>query len=301
MRLHRPFFTGIFFIGIQAFHFESLPTIITAIDPQTLTWYRDDGDSGTQRLLLNVKQGGTKEVLVGAAAADGTQIMGPLEFWLSAQYTGFLTMDVAIPTLTTTLPSEALPTTQYTNSAFTIVAVHPVVTSTGNSQTGNSRAEIIGGSVGGGVFLVVLVVIFFLLRRRRSKQEKDGRVRDFDKATAIIHPFPPKTGPVSDSSHERKALPPIPASKRNMAEGCDHRVIEPLGGEQCVGSQQPHAERGGGGGGEYSTDGDDNGPVDESRYRAMQAQIQLLMRRIERMEAEDEMPPEYVSANGSSR
>ncbi|KAK1226749.1 hypothetical protein PQX77_010259 [Marasmius sp. AFHP31] len=44
------------------------------------------------------------------------------------------------------------------------------------------------------------------------------------------------------------------------------------------------------------TRGDANGPVDQANYLAIQAQMRLLMRRMERMETAEQGPPEYASA-----
>ncbi|KAK1216441.1 hypothetical protein PQX77_020939 [Marasmius sp. AFHP31] len=139
----------------------------------------------------------------------------------------------------------------------------------------DSRAKIVVGSVGGGGFLVVLVIVFLFFRRRR-----DRRLRDLDKAAAIPDPFSPRT-PQSGPSRKQKGRP----SERYGAEGSDQQVIErTTGGNQSVGPPEF----------------DDNSPVDQAIYRTMQAQIRLLMQRMERIEAVEEAPPEYVSAYGDT-
>ncbi|KAL0058439.1 hypothetical protein AAF712_014883 [Marasmius tenuissimus] len=162
-----------------------------------------------------------------------------------------------------------------------------IATELNTSASHSPRVEIIGGSIGGGGFLIVLVVIF---RLRRQK----NRLRDFDRAAAVIDPFTPTT-PVSNPLPERKEPLSMPISNRKAVEGSDHSVVEPTAGEQSTDFQQPHTERDDGDSGETTTLGDDN------RYRAVQAQIRLLMQRMERIEGVEEAPPEYVSAYGSGR
>ncbi|KAJ8089458.1 hypothetical protein PM082_014709 [Marasmius tenuissimus] len=159
------------------------------------------------------------------------------------------------------------------------------------SGSKNPPAKIIGGSVGGGGLVVVLLVVIFLFLRRRRNQ----RLRDWDKAAAALRPFSP-TAPVLDPPHERKETPSMPTTNQKVVQVSDHWVIEPTRGQPSIDSQQPDTERGGG---ETSNHGDDNRPVDQASYRAMQTQIQLLMQRMERMEAVDETPPEYVSTYGN--
>ncbi|KAJ8089491.1 hypothetical protein PM082_014745 [Marasmius tenuissimus] len=168
-----------------------------------------------------------------------------------------------------------------------------------NTSASNSfRAKIIGGAVGGGGFLIVLIVIF-LFRRRRSKQAR-VRLQDPDKAAAVIDPFTPTTT-VSNPPRERKELPSMPVLSRKAMEGSSRRVTEPTGGEQSTDPRQSHTEQEADESGQNPTLVHDNGPIDRASYRAMQAQVQLLMQKMERMESIEEGPPEYVSAYGSSR
>ncbi|KAK1219012.1 hypothetical protein PQX77_018279 [Marasmius sp. AFHP31] len=123
----------------------------------------------------------------------------------------------------------------------------------------------------------------------------DQQPQDSYATAAVIHPFPP-TAPVLESSRKRKEPPSTPASRhRKAVEVYNLRVIEPAGSEQTIKPQQPDTEPDSSESGETSTLGND------IRYRAMQAQIQSLMQRMERVEAVEEAPPEYVSAYGSSR
>ncbi|KAK1224615.1 hypothetical protein PQX77_012475 [Marasmius sp. AFHP31] len=123
----------------------------------------------------------------------------------------------------------------------------------------------------------------------------DQQLQDLYEPAAVIYPFPPTT-PVLKSSRKRKESPLTPVPDFQRAVGVSNPgVTEPAGGGQTIDPQQPVTEREGVEHGETSTLGDDN------RYRAVQAQIQLLMQRMERMEAGEEAPPEYVSAYGSSR
>ncbi|KAJ8089480.1 hypothetical protein PM082_014732 [Marasmius tenuissimus] len=172
----------------------------------------------------------------------------------------------------------------------------PIATDFKTSGSNNSQAKIIGGSIGGGGFLIALIVIF-LLRRQRSKQTRD-QLQDFDKAAAVIHPFTP-TAPVSSPPGERAEPSSMLASNRKFAQVPDRQVTESAEGQQSIDPRQPVTEDGGG---ESLTHRNDNGPVDwQASYRALQAQVQLLMRRMERVEAVEEAPPEYISAYGSSR
>ncbi|KAK1234280.1 hypothetical protein PQX77_002518, partial [Marasmius sp. AFHP31] len=85
----------------------------------------------------------------------------------------------------------------------------------------------------------------------------------------------------------------MPASNfRKAVEGSNPQITDPAGGEQTIEPQQPRSERDDSQSGGTSTLGDDN------RYRAMEAQIQLLMQRVERIEGVEQAPPEYVSAYG---
>ncbi|KAJ8089460.1 hypothetical protein PM082_014711 [Marasmius tenuissimus] len=167
-----------------------------------------------------------------------------------------------------------------------------VATDSDTSGLDNSEAKIIGGSVGGVFFLSVLVATILFLHNRRAGR----RVRELDKEAAVIHPFPPASL-VSDSSRERDEPPSIPASNREVAEVSNYRVTEPTGGERSINLRLPETERRGG----DPSHQDDNRPVDQASYRALQAQVQLLMQRLERVEAVEEAPPEYVSARRSSR
>ncbi|KAL0057152.1 hypothetical protein AAF712_016215, partial [Marasmius tenuissimus] len=123
-----------------------------------------------------------------------------------------------------------------------------------------------------------------------------------DKTAAIIDPFTP-TAPVLNSPRERKESSPIPVSNRKAVEGSNRRVTEPTGSGQFTDSRRSQTEQDAPGdqSGQTSTLVDDNRPVDQASYWAMQAQIQLLMQTVERMESVEEGPPEYVSAYGSSR
>ncbi|KAJ8089479.1 hypothetical protein PM082_014731 [Marasmius tenuissimus] len=128
------------------------------------------------------------------------------------------------------------------------------------------------------------------------------RLQDSDKAAAVIDPFTPTT-PVLNPPRERKESSPIPASSRKAVEGSNRRVTEPTRGEQSTDARQSHTEQDAPGdeSGQTSTLVDNNLPVDQASYRAMQAQIQLLMQKVERMESVEEAPPEYISSYGSSR
>ncbi|KAK1234086.1 hypothetical protein PQX77_002719, partial [Marasmius sp. AFHP31] len=120
----------------------------------------------------------------------------------------------------------------------------------------------------------------------------DQQLQDLHETAAVIHPFL-HTTPVLESSREQKEPSSTPASNfRKAVEVSSPRVTGPAGGEQTIDPQQPNTERDGGERGETSNLGDDN------RYRTMQAQIQSLMQRMERVEAVEEAPPEYVSAYG---
>ncbi|KAJ8089464.1 hypothetical protein PM082_014715 [Marasmius tenuissimus] len=165
------------------------------------------------------------------------------------------------------------------------------------SGSNNSQAKIMGGSIGGGGFLIILIVIF-LLRRRRSKQVRD-RLQNFDKAAAVIHPFTPTT-PVSNPPRERKEPPSVLTLSQKVAEGSNHRVTEPTTDEQSTNPRQSLIEQEDDESGRTSTLADDNRPVDQASYRALQAQVRLLMQRVERVEGVEEAPPEYVSAYGST-
>ncbi|KAJ8089469.1 hypothetical protein PM082_014720 [Marasmius tenuissimus] len=166
-----------------------------------------------------------------------------------------------------------------------------IATESNTSASNSSRAKIIGGLIGGGGFLIVLIVIF-LLRSRRSKQA-GNRLKYFGKAAAVIHSFP-LTTPLSSPPRVQKESSPIPVSIRKVAQVSDHQVTESTRGEQFIDPQQH-------GGGESLICGDDNRPVDQASYWALQVQVQLLMQRMERVEGVEEGPPEYVSAYGSSR
>ncbi|KAJ8089487.1 hypothetical protein PM082_014739 [Marasmius tenuissimus] len=303
------------FCGMQAFHFGQLPATITAFRPQTLSWFRDAGDgSAAEAMGLKLVRTNTYEFVT--VHFDGTQSEGQLIF--TATITGLLTVfeeEAEILTISGTTglsPKPDLlttqirvvapvgPVTETTPPQMSSAASPPVVTdsntsssntSGSNTSTSNSsQAKIIGGSIGGGGFLIVLIVLF-LFRRRRSKQ---ARVRLQDPDAAVIDPFTPTTT-VSNPPREWKELPSIPVSSRKAMEGYSRRVTEPTTGEQSTNPQQPHTDRDGGEIGVTSNLGDDN------RYQAMQAQIQMLMQRMERIEAVEEAPPEYVSAYGSSR
>ncbi|KAJ8089477.1 hypothetical protein PM082_014728 [Marasmius tenuissimus] len=169
----------------------------------------------------------------------------------------------------------------------------PIATDSNSSGSNNSQAKIIGGAIGGGGFLVLLIVIF-LFRRRRSKQARD-RLQDSEKAAAVIDPFTPTT-PVLNPPRERKESSPIPASNRKAVEGSNRQVTETTGGKQSTDPRQSETVHRGG---ESLTRGVDNRPVDRASYQALQAQVRLLMQRMERVEGVEEAPPEYVPAYSS--
>ncbi|KAK1234632.1 hypothetical protein PQX77_002157 [Marasmius sp. AFHP31] len=309
------------FCGTWAYHFE-IPTTITAFQPQTITWFRDGRDLGAAVQLELFLEDESEAVIRGLradASFYGTKSEGPLIF--TATTVGPLTVvglfiaaggisvmnayateriiavspgPETILTPTSSAPLAADSNISGPNSPPpSLPASPPVATDSNTTSSSNSQAKVIGGSLGGGAFLVVLVVIFLFLRRRRNQ-----RVPDFDGTTAVIYPFPPQTR-LSDVPREWIELPSTPASNfRKAVEVSDPRVAELVGGERSIDLQQPGTERGGD---EISTHGDDNRPVDQASYRAMQAQIQLLMQRVERIEGTEEAPPEYVSAYGSSR
>ncbi|KAK1218232.1 hypothetical protein PQX77_019083 [Marasmius sp. AFHP31] len=189
------------------------------------------------------------------------------------------------------LPSSP-PVATESNTSLSNLPSSTTATNFNTSASDSSRAKAIGGSVGGIAFLITLVITVVFLHKRR-----DRRVQDSNRTARVIHPFLPAT-PVLKSSRERKAPLSIPATNRKVARLPNPRVTEPTAGELSIDLQQPGAERGGG---ETSIHVDDNRPVDQASYRAMQAQMQLLMQRVERMEAIEEAPPEYVSAYGSGR
>ncbi|KAJ8089486.1 hypothetical protein PM082_014738 [Marasmius tenuissimus] len=122
----------------------------------------------------------------------------------------------------------------------------------------------------------------------------DQRLQEY-RIAAVIHPFAPKAPVSADSSHQQREPPFTLASRRKVVEGPGHRATGPTKGAQSINPQQPRTEQDSSKSGETSTLGDD------SRYRAIQAQIRLLMQRVERIEGVEEAPPEYVSAYGSSR
>ncbi|KAJ8089534.1 hypothetical protein PM082_014790 [Marasmius tenuissimus] len=207
-------------------------------------------------------------------------------------------MVVSPVTGTTPRPLSSVPssTTTDSNTSPSNPPSTTIATELNTSASNSSRVKIIGGSIGGGGLLIVLTVIFLLHRQRsgqRSGQARD-QLQDFNKVAAIIHPFSPKA-PVPDYSREQKEPPSMPAWNRKVAQMSDHQVIGPTSGEQSIDPQQPQIEPDGSESDETSTLGDD------SRYRTMQAQIQLLMQRVDRMEAVEEAPPEYVSDYRSSR
>ncbi|KAK1234531.1 hypothetical protein PQX77_002265, partial [Marasmius sp. AFHP31] len=89
---------------------------------------------------------------------------------------------------------------------------------------------------------------------------------------------------------------PTSTSNRKGAEG-SNRLLEHTNTNQSIGFRQPELEL------EKGPDGssheDPDRPVNRASYRAMQAQMRLLMQRVERIEATEQAPPEYVSAYGS--
>ncbi|KAJ8089476.1 hypothetical protein PM082_014727 [Marasmius tenuissimus] len=205
-------------------------------------------------------------------------------------------------TATTPPPTSSVPssTATDTNNSSSNPPSPTIATELTTSTSNTSRAKIIGGSIGGAGFLAVLIVIFLFLRkfrRRRNKQARD-RLQDFDPAAAVIHPFTPTTLVLNPLS-ERKEPSSMPASNRKAVEGSHHRVTETTGKESSD-PRQSHPEQNDESG-QTSTLVDDNEPIDRASYRAMQAQMRLLMHKVERMEFVEEAPPEYVSAYGGSR
>ncbi|KAK1233262.1 hypothetical protein PQX77_003584 [Marasmius sp. AFHP31] len=186
----------------------------------------------------------------------------------------------------------------------------PGATDSNTSSSNSLRAKIIGSSVGGGTFLVILVVIFLFLRGRRTKQRRgkqqthkvmraitlfaiDQQLQSSYETAAIIRPFSPTTPVLKSSREQKETLSTSASNLRKAVEVSNPRVAEPAGGEPTIDPQQPHTGRDDSESGETLTLGDDN------RYRAMQAQMQLLRQRVDRMEGAEEAPPDYVSAEGS--
>ncbi|KAJ8089489.1 hypothetical protein PM082_014742 [Marasmius tenuissimus] len=313
------------FYGIRAYHFNELPPTITAFQPQTMTLIRDDSDRVGRTLYLDTFDS-QDNVLGGMTTIfDGTQAERPVIYtpitagplymqaglafdqgqmpnqsgpsWTLLKVLKVMVVSPVESVGGTTAPPTSSATSSVTTGPTASKPPSPTIANDFNTSASNSsRAKIIGGAVGGGGFLVVLIVIF-LWRRQRSKQARDWRVQGVDQTAAVIDPFP-STTPVSNPLSERKETLLMPASDRKAVEGSDHLVVGPMGGEQSINPRQPETEHGGG---ESLTRGDDNRPVDQASYRALQAQVRLLMQRMERVEGVDEAPPEYVSAYGSSR
>ncbi|KAJ8089474.1 hypothetical protein PM082_014725 [Marasmius tenuissimus] len=178
-------------------------------------------------------------------------------------------------------------TTTDTNNSSSDPPSPTKATETNVSASNSSRAKILGGSIGGSRFLVVLVVIF-LLRRRLRVRQIDYRILIEQRQSFIL--FHLKSLYQITLVSEKN-----PRLSRKVAQVSDHQVVGPMAGEQSINPEQPQTEPESSESDETSTLGDNN------RYRAMQAQIQLLMQRVERIEGVEEAPPEYVSTYGSGR
>ncbi|KAJ8089635.1 hypothetical protein PM082_014895 [Marasmius tenuissimus] len=289
------------FPGLQAVHFSwgQVPATITAFQPQTVTWVRDDRETEPLSLEFRVAFGYSQVAMT--TTVDEKQHEGQITYMVTT--TGPFTVQGFIGA---TPVGNSGPIVSYNpiNPATQVAVLPTGLTTTSSappylvatdSGSNRSRAIIIGGSVGGGVFLVVLVIVFLILRRRR-----DRRRRDLDKAVAVLDPFSPRTLDSAGASRKQKRASYTPPSERKVVEGSSHQAIEwNTQSEQFIGPQQPDTARDNVGVGTFRED--DDGPVDQASYRTMQAQIRLLMQRMERMEAVEQAPPEYVSAYGSNR
>ncbi|KAJ8089631.1 hypothetical protein PM082_014889 [Marasmius tenuissimus] len=305
------------------FHFvQRLPATITAFEPQTIGWARDSSDNGTKTLAfgywnfpLDFGQLGTVTVDekqregqitctfktpgifdVEGAVKDGDR-WGP---FFAAQPTGVsvvLPKSTGLDTSSTTTPS----TPSSESSQQTIPYSEPPpsaspsqVNDTDASASNKSRGKIIGSVVGGIGSLAVLLVVFLLFRRRKDPRQRDldgtNNMRAPSSLPRAVDPYLLKKPPMSSSNRKVIEMSCYLLEYMSVDHFIDRRQHEP--------EPEPEQTRREDG---LPHDGI-NEPIDEARLSVVQAQIRVLMRRMERVETADlnEAPPEYVSAYGSN-
>ncbi|KAK1233416.1 hypothetical protein PQX77_003430 [Marasmius sp. AFHP31] len=316
--------------SLRAFHFGSqLPATVTAFEPHTINVVRDKLDGGIETVILsffgssdsfigeiglmtigaNEREGQTEFTFtfttpnvfgVKGRAVGGTS--GQTTF--TAQPTNIRvvlpsSIPIAPPTTSSSSTSTPPMRTSTTGPSSPISASSPSPASSppfddqnprSDSENSNTRAYIIGGTIGSIGFLVGLVIVFFLFRRKWQ--------RGLSETPNMEPPFP--LPPVIEPYIVEK--PPIFSSGR---KGIDLNLEgrepeEQLGpGDQNSDYREPEEDSS-----EISElpRNEGIGATDQARFSAMQTQIRLLVERVERIEAADppEAPPEYVSAYGGS-
>ncbi|KAJ8089610.1 hypothetical protein PM082_014868 [Marasmius tenuissimus] len=315
--------------SIWAFHFDQLPSTITAFQPQTLKWIRDDPDHATFIKFAFLNQAHFLAEF-GTTTVPETQREGQIPFtftyssistfriegladkkYFTAQPTEILTANPTTTPTTTTFDSSMAstkppPTTWNPDLAETSPPdsePSPVPTATPPASTADSThsASIIGGAVGGGGGAVVfLLFIAFLLLRRRKNQQK---VQDLEQVTT--------TGPHSHSQPPAPIIEPYPMAERSPTSPVSTVKGQSPTTERCTTSdhykysdpRDPSSPSGESSSrrAESSVSGneDRDGP---SAYAAVQAQMRMMMQRLERIESADpEAPPDYVSSYSDLR
>ncbi|KAJ8089618.1 hypothetical protein PM082_014876 [Marasmius tenuissimus] len=169
----------------------------------------------------------------------------------------------------------------------------PSNTDIDTSASNNAPQATVIGFVGGAVGFFAAILVGFILYRKRGGR----RLHDLHKM-AIPHPLSPPPPPILGPYPTERLSTPTSISNRKGAKG-SNRHLKHMETNQSIDFRQPELEQ------ERGPDGssheDPNRPVGQASYWAMQAQMRLLMQRIERIEAAEQAPPEYVSAYGSSR
>ncbi|KAJ8089614.1 hypothetical protein PM082_014872 [Marasmius tenuissimus] len=292
---------------LRAIHFsQQQPRTITTIQPQTITtWVRDENNIGSRRLDLKY---------IGPGVVETFALTSVDEKQCEREHAGArVSLSVIDPHIEITMvqpPVSATSPPVYHNGFSGIMATLPTtgsdspdritvqppgfsglnLTRRASDGVNDSRAAVIGCAVGGVGFIIILTV-FLLFRWKRGQRLHELEDQIIPRPLSLP---PPRLDPYLKG----KPPTPTPTSTQEGGEDSD-RQIEHTGGDQLLDSQESNFEPGGGVGGPSPEDR--NGPINQVSYQAIQAQIRMLVQRMERMEAADEAPPEYVSAHGSNR
>ncbi|KAJ8089611.1 hypothetical protein PM082_014869 [Marasmius tenuissimus] len=319
---------------VWGFHFDRLPGIITAFRPQTLRWIRDDPDSATEIKFAFLNQGDFLAEF-GTTTVPETQKEGQIPFTFTYLSIGtFRVEGVAGGVFFTAPPTAILATNPSTTAAsdssatsdtpsLTLSNPDPPQTSPTNSETSHptstplpetasngskSRANLIGGAVGGSGALILLFIALFLLRRKSKELSlwqqlckifntslDHKKPQDSEQAT-FSHPPEPGVEPyLVRKSATSPILTGKGQSQRNQRTDTtvsDHHQASnsrnpPTASSWANSSRLAEPS--------FSEDG-------PSAYAAMQAQMRVMMQRLERIEAAElEAPPDYVSSYSSRR
>ncbi|KAK1231233.1 hypothetical protein PQX77_005658 [Marasmius sp. AFHP31] len=222
------------------------------------------------------------------------RVEGHADGFFTAQPTAIL---AAKPAMTATSdPSDnsstTPPSSNTTDTPPTNIPSTPPAIASDNSESTTSHANIIGGAVGGGGAVVILLIVLFLFRRKRNQQKP----RDSEQATVYSHPPEPRVDPylleksatslISRGKGQGQTDQRTNTTRSDHYQSSDSR-IPPSASSRSYSSRPA--------GPPVSEDG-------PSAFAAMQAQMRMMMQRLERIEAaESEAPPDYVSSYSGGR